>query len=84
MIANSCKTKCLPFAGKQAVLLNASESLEIVKLHKDLGVFLASDLKWPSHVQIQLNKARKAFFSPRYWIPFGKISKILPPLGLWT
>ena len=70
MIAISSKTKCLPFAGKPAVLLNASESLENVKLHKDLGVFIASDLKWPGHVQIQLNKARKALFSLRYRILF--------------
>ena len=39
MIANSSKTKCLPFAGKPAVLLNESESLQNVKLHTDL-VFL--------------------------------------------
>ena len=63
MIADSSKTKCLPFAGKPVVLLNESESLENVRLHKDLGIFKASDLKWPSHVQIQLNKARKASFS---------------------
>ena len=66
MIANSSKTKCLSFAGKPAVLLNASESLENVKLHKDFGIFIPSDLNWPSHVQIQLNKARKAIFPLRY------------------
>ena len=72
MIANSSKTKCLPFAGKPAVLLIASESLENVKRHKNLSLFIASDLKWPSHEQILLNKARKAaFFSLRYRIPFN-------------
>ena len=70
MIGNSCKTKCLPFAGKPAVLLNASESLEIVKL----GIFIVSALKWPSHVQIQLNKTRKVFSL----LGIGSLS-ILPP-----
>ena len=75
MIANSSKTKCVPFAGKPAGLLNAYESLENVKFHKNLGIFIASDLKWPSHVQIQLNKARKAFFPLTYLIPFITPSK---------
>ena len=70
MIGNSSKTNCLPFAGKPAVLLNASESLENVKL----GIFIVSDLKWPSHVQIQLNKARKVFSL----LGIGSFS-ILPP-----
>ena len=55
---------------KPAVLLNASESLENVKL----GIFIVSDLKWPSHVQIQLNKARKVFSL----LGIGSFS-ILPP-----
>ena len=82
MIANSSKTKCLLFAGKPAVLLNATELLENVKLHKYLGIFIASDLKWPSHVQIQLNKARKTFFSLRYRILFNTPSKT--KLNLYT
>ena len=82
MITNSSKTKSLPSAGKSAVLLKVSESLENVKLHKDLGIFIARDLKWPSHVQIQLNKARKAFFSPRYRIPSNTPSKT--KLNLYT
>ena len=47
---------------KPVDLLNPSESLEKVKHHKDLGVFITSDLKWPSQVQIRLKEARKAFF----------------------
>ena len=61
MIAISSKSKCLPFADKPAVLLNASESLKNVKLHKDVGIFIASDLKWPSYVQIQLKKLERHF-----------------------
>ena len=45
MIANSSKTKCVPFTSKPAVLLNAYESLENVKFYKDLGIFIDSDLK---------------------------------------
>ena len=82
MIANFSKIKFLPFAGKPAVLLNASELLENVKLHKDIGIFIASDLEWPSHVQVQLNKVRKAFFPLRYRILFKTPSKT--KLNLYT
>ena len=56
MIANQIKTKCLPLAGKPVVYLNSPQPLENVQLHKDLGIFIASDLKWPNHVEIQLAK----------------------------
>ena len=75
MIANQIKTKCLPLAGKLVVYLNSPQPLEKVQLHKDLGNFIAGDLECPNHVEIQLAKARKAFYSLKYRIPFNTPSE---------
>ena len=70
MIENLSKTKCLPIAGHPNIYFDTSEPLENFQLQKDLGTFIAGDLKRPNQVNIEFTKVRKGFYSLQSRIPF--------------
>ena len=66
MVANLDKTKCSAIKGQPIVFLGSTEPL---------GLYISNDLNWVSHVEIQLNKARRAFYALKSRIPFNTPSR---------
>ena len=70
MVANLGKTKYLAIKGHPIVYFGSTQ-LKNVILQKDLGLYIANDLKWVSHVGIKLATARRAFYLLKSRIPFN-------------
>ena len=66
MLANTAKTKTFNF--KSVTDVNPSGiNLMNVNSQRDLGVVVTSNLKWDNHIDIRISKARKFFFSEKYY-----------------
>ena len=74
MVANLGKTKYLAIKGHPIVYFGSTQ-LKNVILQKDLGLYIANDLKWVSHVGIKLATARRAFYLLKSRIPFNTPSR---------
>ena len=76
MMISFDKTKCLHFSGTAQITFPPDLLLENVNSHKDLGVYVAYDLKWNLHVTKKLHKARQSFFALKSKVPFNTPSII--------
>ena len=61
MIMNSEKTKCIHFTGTTLITFFPDFLLERMNLQKDLGVYVAHDLKMNHKITRQLEKAWQSF-----------------------